>query len=452
MKFNKVFLICLFALASMVACAQSWQSSYDAGLKAARSGGWAEARTQFQQAAAMRTEDVSGPTTMPGPVTEQNRWRNGAPYSPNFLAAYSEYRLALAAATPEEASPLFTTAASEFEALLAKNQQSRESYYFLNQIYTHLGDTPKRMDLEQRYANAKLTFRVDTEVVSPEEMTIINGAKSTTSSGPGITVIKAGENSIGGSSNSNSGTIPNNGSPAVGTVAPLANKFALIIGNGSSRSNSFGVPYGADDAQAIREALVTHAGYPEANIDLVMNATRDQMMASAKALADRVSDGATVFIYFAGEGVNINGRDYMACVDNGSATDTATMVSKEELYRQFLPKGAKMFAFFEVPRPVVNGRYFGQEIPLVGAVAQIQSTIPGGSIYPTVRNGKTLGLFADAFVMSLQDIRSNQISISEFGWQLFNRIRGGGAERSGTGASQIPTLPVLTHLAPDEKF
>ena len=48
----------------------------------------------FQQAAAYRPEDVAVATTLPGPVTEPRRWRNGSPYSPNFLAAY--------AATPVE--------------------------------------------------------------------------------------------------------------------------------------------------------------------------------------------------------------------------------------------------------------------------------------------------------------------------------------------------------------
>lgn len=446
MKFQRIFILCVALCMTVLASAQSWQASYDAGLRAARTGNWSEARTDFQQAAAYRTEDVSGATTLPGPVTEQVKWRGGAPYSPNFLAAYSAYRMGLAAATPEEATPQFQTAAAEFEALLTKNEQSRETYFFLNQIYTRLGDTEKRMDLEKRYANAKFNFRVDTEAVSPEEMAIIGGAAKT-NAGPGITIIKAGE------PGTNPGTgIPTGGTPSVGPVAPLANKFALIVGNAASRSNSFAVPFGADNAQAIREALVTHAGYPEANVDLVLNGTRDQLMASAKALADRVTDDATVFIYFAGEGRNINGKDFLACVDNSSPTDTSTMVAKEELYRQFMPKGARMYAFFEVPRPVVNGRYFGQEVPLVGAVAQTQSTIPGGSVLPTVRNGKTLGLFADALVMSFQDIRSNQIPIGEFGWQIFNRIRGGGPDRSGAGASQIPTLPVLTHLAPDEKF
>jgi hypothetical protein len=175
-------------------------------------------------------------------------------------------------------------------------------------------------------------------------------------------------------------------------------------------------------------------------------------MSSAKALADRMPEDAVLLIYFAGEGVNINGKDYLAAVDNSSGSDTSTMISKDELYRMFIPKGAKIFAFFEVPRPITNGRYFGQEIPLVGTIAQTQSTIPGGSLYPTVRNGKTIGLFADAMTTALQDIRTNQIPIAEFGWQLFNRIRGGGPGRSGSGGNQIPTLPVLTHLAPDEKF
>src|SRR5579885_2818833 len=87
-------MICLVALLAGVASSQSWNAAYDAGLRAARAEQWAEARKDFQQAAAYRPEDVSAATVLPGPPTEQRRWRNGAPYSPNFLAAYSEYKIA----------------------------------------------------------------------------------------------------------------------------------------------------------------------------------------------------------------------------------------------------------------------------------------------------------------------------------------------------------------------
>lgn len=447
MTHRRVFFAIVMALASAIAGAQSWMSTYEAGLRSARSGDWAAARASFQQAVAYRPEDASGATTLPGPVGDRRQWRNGAAYSPNFLAAYSQYRLGLAAGTPEEAKPLLETAASEFEALLSKGQVSRESFYFLNQIYTRLGDTAKRMDVESRFAAAKPNFRVDTEIVSPEELTVISG-NNRRGTGPEVIIVRPGQEptSVPG------GGVPNVTPPAVGPVAPISTKYALIVGNSASQVSGGGLSFGADDAQAVREALVTHAGYPEANVDLVLNTTKEQLLASARALAERIPDEATVFIFFAGHGANIDGKDYLAGVDTASLADVGTMASKMEIYRLFLTKAAKIYAFYEVPRPMVNGAYFGKEIPLVGSIAQTQSTIPGETVNSEIRNGKAMGIFAHAIISALQDIRSNRIPIMEFGWQIFNRSRGGGANRTGGGARQVPTLPVLTHMSDQERF
>lgn len=431
-----------------IASAQSWMTSYEEGLKAARVGNWSAARAAFQEAIAMRPEDTGSPTRLPGPVTERRQWRNGAPYSPNFLAAYSEYRLGVAAGGPDEAKPHFDTAAAEFEALIAKGQASKEAFYFLNQIYVRLGDTAKRMELESKFASMKPNFRVDTEVVAPEELTAMNGASTGGGTAPQVTIVRPGETPTHVPSGGNPGAI---GAPAVGPVAPLSNKYALIVGNSSTQGGT-GLPYGADDAQAIREALVGNAGYPEANVDLVLNTTKDQLLASAKALADRIPDEATVFIFFAGEGANIDGKDYLAGIDANASSDASAMVSKMELYKFFLTKAAKVFAFYEVPRPMAGGVYFGKEVPLVGSIAQVQGTIPGEGVASEIRNGREMGVFAHALVSALQDIRSNRIPIMEFGWQVFDRARGGGSNTMGGGARQVPTLPVLTHMSPQDRF
>ncbi len=453
MTLKRTLLVSVFTLWAALVLGQSWTAAYEKGLQAARAAKWADARAAFQQAIALRPEDFSGATTLPGPVSEQRRWRGGAPYSPNFLSAYSEYRLAMASATPDEAKPLFETAASEFEALLAKGQNSRETFYFLNQIYNRLGDTAKRQDLEARFAQAKPNFRVDTEVVDPVELTAITGAPGKTTNsggGPTITVVKPGQapTVIPGA-----GVVPGGVAPAVGPVGIVPTKYALVIGNSTTKLSQDPVTYGAEDAQAIREALVTHAGYAEANVDLVLNASKEQILASVKALSDRLpADGATVFVFFAGNGSNIAGKDYLAGVDSENLTDPASMVAKGDVFREFMAKGAHIFAFFEVPRPTVDGVYFGKEVPLVGAIAQVQSTIPGAGVYSITKNGHTIGLFADAMVTTFQEIRSNRIPITEFGWQVFSRIRGGGTGHAGGGGPQIPTLPVLTHLGPDDKF
>jgi len=450
MTYRRIFFAVLLALVGAAASAQSWMTSYEKGLKAARSSDWIAARAAFQEAIAFRTEDASGPTTMPGPVTERRQWRNGSPYSPNFLAAYCEYRIGVSAAKADDGKPALTTAATEFETILAKGQTSKETFFYLYQIYTRLGDTAKRLDLESRFKTAKTNFRVDDEIIAPDELTMITGAASGgKTTGPEVTIIKPGEQPITLPGNNNPGP---GIAPAVGPVPPVSNKYALIIGSSTSLLKQGALTYGADDAQAIHEALITHAGYPEANVDMVLNATKEQIIASVKALASRVPDDGTVLIYFAGNGANIDGRDYLAGVDTASDTDASSMVAKLDVYQAFMAKGAKIYAFFEVPRPIVNGTYFGKEIPLVGSIAQVQSTIPGAGIFSQIHNGHEIGIFTDAMVSALQDIRSNHIPIMEFGWQVFNRSKGGGVNSTGAGARQVPTLPVLTHMSSEDRF
>lgn len=439
---RRVLLVVLLALLGGIAGAQSWMTAYDKGLQAARSGDWVGARAAFQQAIAYRPEDASGPTTLPGPVADRSQWRNGAPYSPNFLAAYCEYRIGVGAPKPEDGRSALDTAAAELETLLSKGQSSRETFFFLNQIYTRTGDTAKRQDVETRYQAAKMKFRVDTEIVAPEELALITGNPNKgggQGTGPQITIVRPGQPAT---TVTNPGT-GNSLAPAVGPVATIPTKYALIIGNSTSLLKQGAVTFGSDDAQAIREALVNNAGYMEANVDLVLNTTKDQLMASARALADRVPDDGTVFIFFAGNGANIDGKDYLAGVDTASDTDASTMVAKMDVFRLFMAKGAKIFAFFESPRPISNGNYFGKEVPLLGSIAQVQSTIPGENVYSEIRGGHQGGIFANAVISSLQDIRSNRIPITEFAWQVFNRAR---------GSRQVPTLPVLTHIGDQDRF
>ena len=47
--------------------------------------------------------------------------------------------------------------------------------------------------------------------------------------------------------------------------------------------------------------------------------------------ADRVLDGGTVLIYFAGNGANIDGKDYLAGVDTTSTADPSKMTPDEEV-------------------------------------------------------------------------------------------------------------------------
>jgi hypothetical protein len=443
------------ALFAPTVLAQGWSQAYEAALEAARGGNWPEARASFKQAAAYRTEDFSGPTNLPGPATERRQWRGGAPYSPNFLAAYSAYRIGESASGTARSENL-RAAANEFEALHAKGQFSPESFYFLNLIYTSLGSTEARMKLDERFAElrGKVNFKVDTEVVAPEERTAVEDMMGRL--GPVVQPpdVPGGTPPTGPPATGGTIPLPGTGAtPSLGMRVPqIGSKFALLIGNSESRIAGQSVAFSSDDAHRVREALTMSAGYPEENIDLIQNATAAQMLASAKALAERVPKGGVVFLYFSGVGVNLDGKDYFAGVDTESATDSATMAAKAEIYRLFMAKGATVFAFFQVNRPVSNGRYFGQEVPLFGSASQAQATMPGESVHSYVRDGRPVGIFTDALVSTLNEIRSNQVPILEFGWQLFYRMRRGGTGSDGGGSRQTPTLPVLTYMASDAKF
>src|SRR5690242_11262650 len=115
MRNRRFCLAVLLVLAGAMAGAQQpWMTAYDKGLHAARAADWVDARAAFLQAIAYRPEDTSSPTTLPGPVSDRRQWRDGAPYSPNFLAAYAEYRIGAGAAKPDDGRSALQTAASEF--------------------------------------------------------------------------------------------------------------------------------------------------------------------------------------------------------------------------------------------------------------------------------------------------------------------------------------------------
>jgi hypothetical protein len=212
------------------------------------------------------------------------------------------------------------------------------------------------------------------------------------------------------------------------------------------------IPFAGEDAQALRSSLIADAGYSDQNIEVVINATADQIAATVNALASRVDDKGTVFIYFTGAGANIEGKDYLAGVDSDISNDSSTMISKDDVYKAFMLKGARIFAFFQCSRPIVDGHFFGSEVPMVGSIAQMQSTLPGQSVYGINTDGKVEGLFTASFIDTLKTIRSNQTPIIDFGWQLFYALRRGGTGSEGGSSNQSPSLPVLTNMASDARF
>jgi hypothetical protein len=442
----------LFSIFASVAGAQGWSESYGKALALISAGDWSGARSAFAEAVALRPEDQSDPTSLPGPVTEPRKWRDGSPYSPNFGAAYCTYRQAFLMEGRERTAAL-GEAAKQFDVLLAKGQASAEAFFFLNRIYANLNDIQK-LDANKAMLDAQrgaLKWKVDGSFLTPEERAevanLVQRPGGATGTGPKTTVIPASQLNSAGTGSTAIGSPPLQGemTSLAGRVPVVPTKYAIIIGNGQSMMADEKVPYAASDAVLIRDALVQHAGYAEANIDVVVNATAAQIMASVKAIADRMPQDGTIFVYYSGLGYNIAGKDYYAGIDAETPQDSSKMVAVSDVYKAFIQKGASVFAFTQAPRPITAGLYFGKETPLFGRVSQAHATIPGNPIHSLVTGGKEVGAYTQAIVDILTDFRSNQIPVTEFVWQVFRRMRLG-------GGPQTPTLPVLTVLPADARF
>ncbi len=444
----KTLALVLVAALSTAAGAQTWSRFYEAGLASARAGRWSEARGDFLQAAAGRTEDQATPTILPGPATERKLWRNGAPYSPNFLAAYARYRESLLTGDPTESAKTMREAASEFETLVEKGQTSPEAFFFLDVVYTKLGDADKRQATADRMAKTKPTFKVDTEPLAPEELGAL-GAR-TTAPGTGVPLL-----------NGTTGVAVTPGAPfgagpkvkVGGIVAALPDKYALVIGESDVRIASAALPFAANDAQRVRDSLISFAGYPAENVKMLQNVSASAIKTAADALAAIIGENATVTIYYAGTGVNLAGKDYLAGTDTDSASDATRMLAKTDLFMPFVQRGARVFAFFEANRPIDSrGAFFGRESVGIGSISQVQSTRPGDVCTITYEGGQAVGLFTNAFVSTLSDLRANRVPIGEFVWQVVNGMRRGNTGTTGGGGTQICTLPVMTGMASDAKF
>ncbi|MEI7578142.1 MAG: caspase family protein [Armatimonadota bacterium] len=438
MRFFTTGILGLALIAS--AMGQSWTSAYEAGLKAAKAGDWASARKEFQKARANRPDDVSGPTNLPGPVTDARKWRGGAPYSPNFLSAYASYKLGMSA-KGDAASIHLKTAQDELEGLLKKKQVSKESLYFLAALYSRANQTEKLQGLGKQAEKAN--WKVDAEVMAPEEVSAMSQSMMPTGNSQGVVAVVDASNMTG--------VVPKQ-PLKVGPVAVNPKKYALIIANGDNKLPGFQISHATNDANLLKDSITANAGYDAANVMVVSNASAEQIKTASAALAAKMPAESTLMFFFTGAGANIDNRDWLAGADTQLATDTSSMVAKTEVYRPFVEKGIAVFAFYQVARSAIGGRFFGSEEPKAGRISQMQSTTPGETIYSIFKDGNNVGIFASAMSEVFAELHSNAIPITEFGWQVFYKIRRGQTGSSGGGSRQTPTLPVLQLLASDSRF
>jgi len=424
--------VILLACSALVvgASAQAWRDAYERGLRLAKQGSWADAKKAFEAAIADRAEDSQEASTVGSAVTTRTVWRNGAPYSPNFAVAYCSFKLAAAAQTNEERQAHLNDAIAGFNKLIQGGKASVEAMVLLASSYAAAGNMSEASKIQQALAQMDLqkAYKVDREVLEPGDLGVISGT-----AGPG--------------------TRPSGSDPTLlpgrfGLVPTLDFKFALLIGN----SQNGGPEFATNDVDLIRDALIQHAGYAEANIVVLKNATVEEIRKQAEALVERMPESGTVFLFFAGQGLHDDRakKDYLLGADS-DRTKIETLLSKSDLYRIFMQKGSAIFAFFEVDRPKsADGGYFGREVPELGRISQAHGTMPGENIYGSIWDGKKYGVYARAIAETLADFHTNQIEVAEFCWQVFDRIRSGSG--SSVGGLQVPTLPVVVGMAPTSRF
>jgi hypothetical protein len=439
---NRVGAAVLAALITLFpahAFSQAWAKNYEDGLEAAKAGKWMEARQFFLKSKSDRKDDTDAPTILPVNETEKIEWKNGALYSPNFLAAYASFQLNTTNTDPAF-KPNFKEAAEEFESLLKKKQVSPEAIYYLSAAYRKLGQTKKIEELPKKYK--VYNWKVDTSLLSDEDKKAVKDATPDGATGP-IRITQSVDAAQVGVKMTD---------PKDRAVPYLEKKFALIIANGATKGQGLQVPSAEEDGRCIQEALSKHAGYKPDQVELVLNGGAQQMKAAAEALAARMPQDGVLFIFYTGAATNVDGKDYLAGVETELVSDTASMLPKLELYEPFLQKGVKLFAFYQVARPISGGRFFGTEEPKYGIVSQSQSTIPGEQIFSINKGGKARGIYADAMCQVFADLRSNSLPITEFGWQIFYKMRRGGTATTGGSSRQTPTLPMLLQMGPDTRF
>ncbi|MDQ2987262.1 MAG: caspase family protein [Armatimonadota bacterium] len=440
MRIFKFIIALSVASVAVSASAQSWVRPYEEALRLAKTGAWPEAKAKFVEAIAARGEDTDKASQVGGSVADRRPWREGAPYSPNFGAAYATFKMAADAPDMGVRKERLTEVINKLQALVNKGQASQESLLFLAATYAANEQNREAQAVQDQLnaMDATKAFKIDQDILDAVDLAALRG--TTMPAGP-----------IG---DPRAGAIQPNELPRIGVgsptgvVPPLDFKFALLIGVGAGD----GPDYALNDVDLLAEALTKHAGYQADKITILKDPTVAQIREAATAIAATMPDSGTITIFYAGAGTNDpeTGKDYVAGSDSRSAI--GTMLPKSDLYAPFMGKGSSIFAFYEVDRPLSEkDRYFGMEIPQTGRVVQMQSNSPGERAYATVADGKPYGVYAYAMSQVLKSMRNNRVPLSDFVWATFYEVRKGSNEGGG-GGSQTPTLPVSLTMSTTARF
>ena len=94
-------------------------------------------------------------------------------------------------------------------------------------------------------------------------------------------------------------------------AAPKSSRLALVIGNGRYPDARAPLLQPINDARAMTHAL-RQDGF---DVDVVEDATRDDMKRAVDRLKDKIKPDSTVMLYFGGYGVQVGRQSYMIPVD-----------------------------------------------------------------------------------------------------------------------------------------
>jgi len=103
-------------------------------------------------------------------------------------------------------------------------------------------------------------------------------------------------------------------------------------------------PAATADAQAVRDTLVSTRGIPQDRVTLLtQGASRERIVAAARAAGELASTGGTVWLYFAGHGVQTDGTLHLLGAD--AQADPAALLSRaitvDELARELRKGGGR---------------------------------------------------------------------------------------------------------------
>lgn len=235
-----------------------------------------------------------------------------------------------------------------------------------------------------------------------------------------------------------------------GLVPKNPTKFALLIGN----ANYGGVgdmPNAAPDVAALASALKDYAGYVDANVSTLVNATRDEMLTTVSALAQRLPEDAIVFVFFTGQGRYnaTNGKDFVLGVGD---LGYANAVSKDELLGPLTDRAARLVSVWQTGRPVEGNKAFGAYVPnQPGSFAIWNACAAGQKCYASADDeGRWHGVFVTQLIEAMKAMPSVAFNVSDLSGKLAGRVREAASAVGARGSGQIPPRPILTNLNPDE--